>query len=440
MKNSAKSLLSIVLATGLFLTACSDTFESRVKRSAVGFSDLSDVEHITGSVKDHRLVLLGEASHGTSEYYSMRAEISKKLISEKGFSFVAVEGDWASIYRLNLYVKGLYEGPEKSAEEIMMTFSRWPVWMWANRETAELVEWLKEFNSGKELKDMAGFYGIDVYGQWEAMERLLSYTERKLPDDFDRIKEKTDCFSRFGDEWQYARAVVQGGLASCYPELEKIKNMLVSREEELIEKCRVSYFEAVQNATVLKKAEEYYRLAMSRGPESWNSRATHFYHTVTRLLDYYGEGSKGIVWAHNTHVGDSRATDMFRSGMVNIGMLAREDLGRKNVFIAGFVTFSGRVLAGRRWAAPMENMRVPDALHGSLGHRLNSLGMEKFSVVFDKEELRSGIMLQPVPHRAIGVTYSPENERGNYVPSVIPERYDALIFIRQTGALETFDD
>jgi len=427
------------LTIGFNRTVKAREYTKVLEKKAVEFSDYTDVGYLVDNIKDERLVLLGESTHGTSQYYTMRAEISKKLIKKKSFSFVAVEGDWTAIYRLNLYVKGLYPDSEKGVEDIMKSFDRWPVWMWSNKETAEFVQWLKEYNSGKDIEEMVGFYGIDVYGHWDAMDRLLEYVRKNLSKEYENIKSKAECFTFFGkDEWSYARAVHRGH-ASCDSQLKDIVEILKNNKDYLSQKNEKQYFDAFQNALVVKNAENFYRLAVARGPDSWNSRANHFYTSVTRLLDFYGNNSRGIVWAHNTHVGDSRATSMDPRGMLNIGRLAREGLGRDAVFIAGFATNSGKVLAGRSWGSQVETMAIPQGIPSSLESKLSDIEYDRFYILFSEKYNQEDKIMQVVGHRAIGVVYSPENERGNYVPTVLPERYNALVFIKKTDALEMLD-
>jgi erythromycin esterase len=394
-----------------------------------------DISPFIAKAGEKRLVLLGESTHGTSEYYYWRAEISKRLISEKGFSFIAVEGDWASIYRLNLYVRGM-PGSGNSAKEVMRSFNRWPFWMWANEETAVLIEWLRDYNKDLPDNKKVGFYGMDVYGQWEAMDELLDYVKKEIPGQYDEVKSRLDCFAAFGkNEWQYARAV-NIGRESCENQLQEVIDILRESGDELRVSDPKRYFNAKQNAIVLKNAEYYYRLAVRGGANSWNSRVLHMNKTVNRLLDYYGEDSKGIVWAHNTHIGDSYATSMQQYGMFNIGHLTRKEHGRHKVFLAGFGTFSGTVLAGREWGSRQEIMRIPNGKKGSVEFVFNQVTNKPFYVLFTENDRQNPLLRQPLPHRAIGVVYDPRNEGGNYVQTILPDRYDTFFFFKETKALK----
>jgi erythromycin esterase len=402
-------------------------------RPAQGADDLHGIMEKAGS---RRLVLLGESSHGTAEFYRWRSDISKRLITEKGFSFIAVEGDWASIYRLNKYVKNL-PGSGRSARQVLRDFDRWPEWMWANTEIEELTEWLREYNSKLPPAERVGFYGMDVYGQWEAMDDLIAYAGKHLPEYFPLINRNLQCFAAYDrDEWVYARAVTGRGHPSCEDGLREVLDLLQAESSRLRSSDEREFFRAKQNAWVVLNAEDFFRLAVLDNRGSWNSRATHMWETVQRLFREYGAGSRGIVWAHNTHVGDAGATTMRYQEMVNIGMLSRRDLGSEQVFITGFGTHHGRVNAGSRWGSEMQLMRVPEGMEGSWENLSGRLGHESFYMIFDEEDRKHPLLNQFIGHRAIGVVYNPRQESGNYVPSILPRRYDAFIFIRETGPLK----
>lgn len=405
--------------------------------NAIGLQTTQDLNKLIERCSGSRLVLLGESTHGTADFYYWRAEISKRLITEQGFRFIVVEGDWASLYRLNLYVKGMSQG-YNSAKEVLRGFSRWPQWMWANTEVASLAEWLREYNMALPVEERVGFYGMDVYGQWEALEAVLVYAQANLPDKYEAITKQLGCFTAFGhDEWQYARAV-QGGHPSCFDALDEVVEML-NRELHLRTNPEElnSLRHAKQSAKVVRSAEQFFRYAVSNSVTSWNSRVMHMHGTVTWLLDVYGEGSRGIVWAHNTHTGDARATTMRNDGSVNIGQLSRELHTDGMVTIIGFATNEGKVNAGTRWESPMQRMRIPSGKEGSLEEQLTSCGLEAFYIIFDGRMRSNPELLKPIDHRAIGVVYNPSMDRlHNYVPSIVPLRYDALVFIRKTKPLQ----
>jgi erythromycin esterase len=402
---------------------------------ALSLNSHVDLDPLIEEAGKRKLVLLGEASHGTLEYYEWRAEISKRLIVEQGFSFIAVEGDWASLYRLNKYVKDL-PGAPTSAVEAMRNFNRWPEWMWGNTTVADLIEWMREHNRKLPAEEKVGFYGMDVYGQWEAMDDLLTYAELYFPEYYNAIAQKLACFERFDrDEWAYARATASGNV-SCEDELKALVDLMAELGRMVGTDQKNEHFRAKQNALVIKNAEDFFRLAVRGGSQSWNSRAEHMWFSVKRLFELYGKNSKGIVWAHNTHVGDARATTMASHGMVNIGSLSRQELGSNNVFITGFGTYKGRVNAGSQWGNPMQIMNVPRAHNESIEFALNQVGEPAFLLLFDETDRMHALFGQFIGHRAIGVVYNPRNESGNYVPTYFTRRYDSFIFINKTNALK----
>ena len=330
-----------------------------------------------------RYVLLGETSHGTSEFYSWRSEITKRLIAEKKFSFIAVEGDWPDCYNVNRYVKGMSNymaNNTNSAYDILYTFNRWPTWMWANREIIDFIEWLKKYNEKLPEEQKVGFYGLDVYSLWESMESVIKYLKRVDPNAIKMAIEAYLCFEPYRESVEdYARATVFVP-ESC--EDEVIDMLLELRSKDSQYKTdglgkREEYFNAEQNAIVTKNAELYSRKIIQGGTATWNIRDTHMMDTLKRLMDFYdgkydGRGSKdinnnnlrskSIVWAHNTHVGDARQTDMAAAKMINIGQLVREHASEQNVMIVGFGTYKGTVIAAKEWGEKMERMNVPPAV------------------------------------------------------------------------------
>ncbi len=379
-----------------------------------------------------RLVLLGEASHGTSEFYTWRDQITRRLIEEHGFRFVAVEGDWNAIYRLNRYVKGQASAGE-SARLIMQSFIRWPTWMWANEETAALVEWMRVWNAGQPPEARAGFYGIDIYGHEEALRNLPRYVAGTDQERAARIADYLACLLPFADDFgNYARAA-HWGMASCIEATRAIVETL-REDRDAWDIAADEYLHLKQMAHVIQHAEAHYRAMARGGPDSWNYRVDHFFQTVKRLMVHYGEDARGVVWAHNTHIGDARATSMAAAGQRNIGQQSREYWGREAVVAVGFASHRGHVLAGRSWGGTREHMTVPaagpDTLEDYLFRAGQGDGWLPLRHVPD-------LLHQPLGHRAIGVIYHPEREfPGNYVPTLLPQRYDALIYLETTRALQ----
>ena len=397
----------------------------------------TDLDPLIGLVGDAHFVLLGEASHGTSEFYTWRTEISRRLIREKGFSFIAVEGDWPDCYRVNRYVKG-FPASGRRAEKVLHAFERWPTWMWANLEVVALCRWLREHNDALPRDRHIGFYGLDVYSLWESMHEVIGYLERVDPEAARDARGAYRCFEPYGERVEdYARATALVPM-SCENEAVAMLRLLRERAAAYREDGPDSFFNAEQNALVARNAERYYRTVVRGGPASWNVRDHHMVETLDRLMAYHGPSAKAIVWEHNTHVGDARFTDIARAGMVNVGQLVRQAHGSDDVVIVGFGTHRGTVIAAEEWGAPMQKMQVPEARGDSHEAVLHHTGIPDFLLPFAvrgahpvMEDLR-----EPRGHRAIGVVYHPELEQhGNYVPTILPGRYDAFIYLDETRAV-----
>lgn len=395
--------------------------------------DEMDLDPLMERIGDARYVLLGEASHGTSDFYTWRDRISRRLVREKGFRFIAVEGDWPDCYRVNRYIKG-YPDSGESAYEVLHAFSRWPTWMWANREVEALTEWLREHNRGVREEERVGFYGLDVYSLWESMDVVERYLQRVDPAAAKRARLAYGCFDPYGEDVQeYARATALVP-TSCEDEVVAMLSDLRRNAPAYKEDGREAYFNAEQNALTVRNAEMYYRAMVRGGPGSWNIRDTHMAETLERLMSYHGPEARAIVWEHNTHVGDARATDMARAGMVNVGQLVRQGHEGEGVVLVGFASYEGTVIAGEEWGAPMERMHVPAARAGSWERILHDRSACDRLIIFDADEPEA--LLDPRGHRAIGVVYDPSYERyGNYVPTVLPYRYDAVLYLDHTRAL-----
>jgi erythromycin esterase len=388
-----------------------------------------DLDPLIEDIGDRTVVMLGEASHGTHEFYTWRTAISKRLIEEKGFNFIAVEGDWPDCYKINRFVKG-YKDAGDNIENVLKNFDRWPTWMWGNWEVAALAEWLREFNKILSADKKTGFYGLDVYSLWDSMKAMMHYLETEDPQTAKSVKKAIQCFEPFNEnEQQYARYTLND--AGCRDEVLALLKE-VRLKAQFLDGDREAGFNTEQNALIAVNAEKYYRTMIGFDNESWNVRDRHMMETLERLMDFHGRNAKGIVWEHNTHIGDARATDMNHAGMVNTGQLAREKYGKENVYLAGFSSYKGTVIAGEEWGATMEVMEVPEAKNGSIESILHKKNKDGFILFSSEKDDYSGC----IPHRAIGVVYDPAREKyGNYVPSILPERYDALIFIDETQAL-----
>ncbi len=392
-----------------------------------------DLDILMKEIGDARVVLLGEASHGTSEYYTWRAAISKRLIQEKGFDFIAVEGEWADCYRVNNFIKG--EKKDSAAViQLLKNYNRWPTWMWGNYEFASLVSWLNTYNQSQKNVSKAGFYGLDVYCLWESMTELMPYIKNAEPDIKNAAQKVHTCFKPYSsDPHDYAMAVAKLD-ASCRNETSAFwKNMLKYTGGN--PERREDFFVMEQNALVALNGERYYRAAVESSNESWNIRDRHMAETLDRLLKQHGPESKAIIWEHNTHIGDARYTDMSAGGMVNVGELVRKKYGQENVYIVGFGSNEGTVIASERWGSPHKVMNVPKAPADSWEYLLHKAGANN-KIVLSKELVENKRLKKSIGHRAIGVVYDPAIESyGNYVPTIIPKRYDAFIYIDKTKAL-----
>jgi erythromycin esterase-like protein len=400
------------------------------------FGGPGDFDPLLERVADARVVLLGEASHGSYDYYRLREQLTRRLIAECGFSFVAVEGDWPDCERVNRSVT-LAPGGDPDPQVALERFERWPTWMWSNAEVSRFCQWLRAWNSERPEPGRVGFHGLDIYSLWESMQAIFDYLGEEDPGSLEAAQEAYRCFEPYG------RQVEEYGIASRFVsarcEDEVVTLLARTRERAAATGSagadRADRFAAWQNAEVIAQAERYYRAMVGGGPESWNIRDTHMTDTLDRLLDRYGPLSRGVVWAHNTHVGDARATDMAGAGLINIGQLARERYGADGTVLVGFGSYQGRVVAAPRWGAPAEVMTVPPARPGTLEDRLHTMLPERAVLILSHGD-RPDWLTAEADHRAIGVVYDPSFEQwGNYVPTRLGERYDAFVWCDRTSAL-----
>jgi erythromycin esterase-like protein len=354
------------------------------------------------------------------------------LIREKGFSFIAVEGDWPDCNKVNRYIKD-YAQSGDDARSVLHAFRRWPTWMWANWEVVALAEWLRQHNNTVPAANQVGFYGLDVYSLHESMDVLLEYIQKNRPDALDAARRAVRCFEPYdGDPQSYAWGTAMVP-TSC--ENDVLSLLMKLREQSYpYTGDPEAGFNAEQNAWVTVGAERYYRTMMRGDAASWNIRDTHMADTLDRLMDYYGTQAKAIVWEHNTHIGDARATDMARENMVNVGQIVRERHGDEGVVLVGFASHQGSVIAADAWGGPMQRMEVPPAVTGSWESVLHRAGASNKLLLMDEVRQAKGASVVR-GHRAIGVVYHPVREQGNYVPSVLPDRYDAFLYLDETEAL-----
>ncbi len=406
-----------------------------------------EYDALLDAVGDARFVLLGEASHGTDDFYRARAEITRRLIAEKGFASVAVEADWPDAYRVNRYVRGADDDPD--GDRALGGFRRFPTWMWRNRAVLDFVEWLRAHNAAREEGEpRAGFYGIDLYSLHTSIEAVLQYLDRVDPEAARRARSRYSCFEHFGEDVQrYGYAAAFGLTDSCegevvgqLVELRRRAADYAARDGRVAED---EFFHAEQNARLVRNAEEYYRSMFRGRVESWNTRDRHMAETLDALVAHLerqgGGGTKVVVWAHNSHLGDARATEMGESGELNVGQLARERYGRA-AFLVGFTTHAGTVMAADDWDAPPRVKRVRPALAGSCELLFHETGLARFLLDLRAEGRARELLRLPRLERAIGVIYRPETERlSHYFRARLAEQCDAVVHFDETRAVEPLD-
>src|SRR5438552_1736099 len=403
-----------------------------------GFGPLLD------RIADAEFVLIGEASHGTHEFYNTRAELTKALILEKGFNAVAVEADWPDAYRVNRWVRHASNG--RDAVEALDSFTRFPRWMWRNREVVAFLSWLHDRNEGRAFEDRVGFYGLDLYSLHASIDAVLAYLRKVDPEAATRARFRYGCFEDFGEDTQaYGYAATVGVSKSCEDdvvaqlvELRRRAADYASRDGRI---AADEYFFAEQNARLIRNAEAYYR-AMFLGREtSWNLRDTHMMQTLDALHAHIRQiagGGRLVVWAHNSHLGDARATEMGARGELNLGQLVREKYGSRARSI-GFTTHAGTVTAANNWDEPAERKRVRLSLPDSYERLFHDVGVARFLLLLDSADVRE-ILMPSRFERAIGVIYRPDTERvSHYFRARLPDQFDAVMHIDETRALEPLE-
>jgi erythromycin esterase-like protein len=406
----------------------------------------SDYDPLMELIGDARFVLLGEASHGTHEFYRARAEITKRLILEKGFTAVAVEADWPDAYRVNCYVRGA--GADTEATEALGGFQRFPQWMWRNADVLDFVGWLREHDDSLPPDGpQVGFYGLDLYSLYSSVEAVLQYLEKVDPEAARRARYRYSCFEHFAEDSQaYGYAASFGLSESCEEEvITQLSELRRRAELYLARDGRVAedeLFYAEQNARLVKNAEEYYRTMFRGRVSSWNLRDRHMAETLDALvrhLDGQGGKTKVAVWEHNSHLGDARATQMGESGEWNVGQLVRERHGRDAVLV-GFSTYNGTVSAASDWGAPAERKRVRPGMPGSYEALFHDTGLPSFLLTLRGGGRAAAELRKPRLQRAIGVIYRPETERlSHYFTARLSDQFDAVIHFDHTRAVEPLE-
>jgi erythromycin esterase-like protein len=396
-------------------------------------------------IGDARVVLLGEASHGTHEFYRERARITRRLIEEKDFSAVAVEADWPDAYRVNRWVRCV--GEDRDALGALGDFQRFPRWMWRNRDVLEFVQWLRQHNESLPPGRRVGFYGLDLYSLFSSIEAVIEFLEQVDPEAARRARYRYGCFEDYGEDSQaYGYAAEFGLSRSCEDQAVQQLLELQRRAADIAQRDgkipQDEFFYAEQNARLVKNAEEYYR-SMFRGRiSSWNLRDSHMAETLEALLAHFDRKlgrSKVVVWEHNSHIGDARATAMGDAGEWNVGQLSRERLGEDAVLV-GFSTYTGTVTAAADWDAPAERKRVRPGMSGSWEALFHSVDLDDFLLPLRGSE----VLREPLNHtrleRAIGVIYRPDSERvSHYFEARLADQFDAIIHFDETRAVEPLD-
>ena len=393
-------------------------------------------------VGDARFVLLGEATHGTHEFYAERARITQRLIAEKGFTAVAVEADWPDAWRVNRYVRG--ESGDADADAALDGFRRFPTWMWRNTDVVDFVEWLRGYNDANAVK--AGFYGLDLYSMFTSIDEVLRYLDRVDPSAATDARQRYACFDHYHqDSQRYGYAAGIGMSASCENEVLAQLGQMQSRAGDYARReGNDAFFAAHQNARLVLNAEEYYRTMFRGRVSSWNLRDRHMAETLEALDKHLslqsGKPAKIVVWEHNSHIGDARATEVGRMGEWNVGQLARQQWGKGEVVLVGFSTYHGHVTAASAWDEPPERKRVNPGLPHSYEDLFHQTSMPGFFLPLRDRNRAAHALLEGRLQRAIGVVYLPRTERqSHYFHAQLPRQFDAIYHYDETQAVRPLE-
>ncbi|HEY2026252.1 MAG TPA: erythromycin esterase family protein [Gemmatimonadaceae bacterium] len=415
---------------------------ARPLRSAEG--DSADVDAIVERIGDARVVLLGEASHGTHEFYAIRAAVTQRLIETRGFRAVTIEGDWPDSRRVDRFVRGRRDDPDAVAA--LSGFRRFPHWMWRNTVVRDFVSWLAGHNAFLDRDRQCGFYGLDLYSLHASIDAVLRYLERVDPPAAQRARERYSCFEAVGadDPQAYGFAVSRQYVEACEDDVVRQLAELRHCADEYTASspdAEDDFFSAEQNARLVANAERYYRSMFRGRASSWNLRDGHMFETLEAViarLSREGSQARVCVWAHNSHLGDARATQMGRSGELNVGELVRREHG-DDACLVGFTTFTGTVTAAHDWDEPAQRRNVRPGLAGSVESLFHRVGVPNFLVDLREPAVRDGLD-EPRLERAIGVIYRPETERmSHYFDAELSRQFDLVVHLDETRALEPLD-
>lgn len=398
----------------------------------------ADLEPLMRRIGEARVVLIGEASHGTSEFYAMRARITRELIETKGFDIVAAEADWPDAARIDHYVRHREASPAEWS-----AFARFPTWMWRNEETRDFVDWLHDHNSGHDYEQRAGFYGLDLYSLYTSANAVISYLEGVDAELAEVARERYGCLTPWQtDPAAYGRAALRGNYQQCEQAVTHILAELLQKRQELVLKDGEQFFDASRNAQLVANAEQYYRVMYYGSRASWNLRDSHMFETLLSILDFKGPSSKAVVWAHNSHVGNAKATEMGRRGEHNIGQLCRQQFGPAAYHI-GFGTHDGTVAAASMWDSPMRVMSVRPSHPQSYERLFHTTDVSGLLLPLGRGQPAPQLneaLSKPRLERAIGVIYRPENElASHYFEAVLPQQFDEYIWIDRTRAVRPLE-
>ncbi len=395
--------------------------------------DAADLKPLLTRIGDARLVLIGEASHGTSEFYRMRDRISRALIETKGFNFIAIEGDWPDAARIDHYVRHREYRPSE-----WTAFARFPIWMWRNNEVRAFVDWLRDYNAAHKPTSRVAFHGLDLYSLYDSIRFVLEYLDDVDPKSAKVARERYGCLTPWlSDPATYGHAALTGRYPTCEADVAHALSDLLQKRQDYAAHDGERFLDAVQNARLVTNAERYYRIMYYGSRASWNLRDEHMFNTLKTLLAFHGEHSKGIVWAHNSHVGNAEATAMSARGEHNIGQLCRKEFGQ-NCYAIGFGTDHGTVAAASEWGGPMEIKSVRPSLKESVERVCHESEIAHFMFgLRDREAAHVKGLSKPRLERAIGVIYRPESElASHYFEVVLPRQFDEYIWFDETRAVE----
>ena len=408
----------------------------------------NDDDPLLELIGDARFVLLGEATHGTHEFYQERARITQRLIAEKGFTAVAVEADWPDAYRVNRYARA--QADDADAAQALTGFKRFPTWMWRNTDVVDFVEWLRSYNDSlPSAASKIGFYGLDLYSLFTSIDEVLRYLDQIDPEAARHARARYACFDHFAEDSQrYGYAAGFGLSASCENEVVAQLRDLQTRAADYVRHDGAegtdAFFYAQQNARLVMNAEEYYRTMFHGRISSWNLRDRHMAETLDALARYLshtsGKPARIVVWEHNSHIGDARATEVGLQGEWNVGQLARERYGEEATRLIGFSTYQGTVTAASEWDGPAARKRVRPALAGSYEDAFHHTGLARFMVPLREKNPATQTLFDRRLERAIGVIYLPETERqSHYFYAHLPQQFDAVLHFDETHAVEPLE-